>query len=81
MPGAPGGPGSLGPRPRVAGGATGTGAWVGAFLSAVAFGRFSMVIGQSAHTGPLMPPSFRIRQKWMTMKMAVMSGKAMTWKT
>ncbi len=56
-----------------------SGAWVGAFLSAVAFGRFSIVIGSlSAYTGPLMPPSFRIRQKWTTRKMAVMSGKKMT---
>ena len=51
MPGAPGGPGSFGPWPGMAGGAVGTGAWVGAFLSAVAFGRFSMVIGH--------PPSYR----------------------
>jgi hypothetical protein len=32
----------------MAGGADGIGAWVGAFLSAVALGRFSMVIGQSS---------------------------------
>ena len=31
-----------------------------------------------SYTGPQMPPSFRILQKWTTMRMAVMSGKAMT---
>ena len=45
MPGTPGGPGSFGPVPGATVGARG--AWVGAFLSAVAFGRFSIVIGSS----------------------------------
>ena len=78
MPGTPGGPGSFGPVPGVTIGAR-SGACVGAFLSAVAFGRFSIVIGPaSPYTGPLMPPSFRIRQKWTIMKMAAMSGKKIT---
>ena len=81
MPGTPGGPGSFGPVPGDTIGAR-SGAWVGAFLSAVRFGRFSIVIGSSpAYTGPLMPPSFRIRQKWTIRKMAVMSGKAITCRT
>jgi hypothetical protein len=81
VPGTPGGPGSFGPVPGLTTGAR-SGAWVGAFLSAVAFGRFSIVIGPFlAYTGPLMPPSFRIRQKWTIMKMAAMSGKAITWST
>ena len=59
-----------------------SGACVGAFLSAVAFGRFSIVIGSSApYTGPLIPPSFRMRQKWTIIRMAAMSGKKITWAT
>jgi hypothetical protein len=63
-----------------AGSTAGTrGAWVGAFLSAVAFGRFSMVIGSPAsQTGPEMPPSFRILQKWTIIRMAVINGNAIT---
>ena len=77
MPGTPGGPGSFGPPPRSTVGTRG--AWVGAFLSAVAFGRFSIVIGSLAsQTGPEMPPSFRILQKWTTIRMATTSGKAIT---
>jgi len=77
VPGTPGGPGSFGPEPRSTAGTFG--AWVGAFLSAVALRRFSMVIGSSStHTGPLMPPSFRILQKWTTIRIAAMSGKAIT---
>ena len=33
------------------------------------------------HSGPLIPPSLRIRQKWTARKTAVMSGSAMTWST
>ena len=82
MPGTPGGPGSFGPVPGATIGAR-SGACVGAFLSAVAFGRFSIVIGpsRSAYTGPLIPPSFRMRQKWTIMRMAAMSGKTITWAT
>ena len=55
------------------------GACVGAFLSAVRFGRFSIVIGSVlAYTGPEMPPSFRILQKWTITKIAATSGSAMT---
>ena len=81
VPGTPGGPGSFGPVPGTAGIGARSGAWVGAFLSAVALGRFSIVIGRPTYTGPLMPPSFRILQKWTIIRIAVMSGKRITWAT
>jgi hypothetical protein len=33
------------------------------------------------HSGPEIPPSFRMRQKWMAIRKAVASGRATTWRT
>ena len=33
------------------------------------------------HSGPEIPPSFRIRQKWTARKIAVTSGSSMMWST
>src|SRR5207253_2812593 len=50
------------------------------------FGLQALHIGgsleRSSHqSGPEMPPSLRIRQKWTAISTAVMSGMAMTWST
>src|SRR6185503_16016414 len=34
-----------------------------------------------AHSGPLIPPSLRMRQKWIAIKNPVASGSATTWST
>ena len=41
----------------------------------------SVMPSASAHSGPLMPPSLRIRQKWTARKMAAISGNTMMWST
>lgn len=49
-------------------------------------GPFTLVIRRTAaphpaHIGPLMPPSFRTRQKWIMMSNAAASGIATQWST
>ena len=55
-----------------AGGAAGTS--VGFLLS-------SLIVRLSVYSGPLMPPSLRMRQKWTARKMAAASGMRITCST